>query len=1060
MLSRLSLFVLSLLAGCAVVPRLPTDVSRAVNRDDMRLLRTAHVDLYYPVQHQQRAQALAERAEGCLSELRARTTANTGLSQQRIELIFPDLPFNNAFVNPPLNGDFFSVVPTYWSLDIVTETGLLPDPGYIACHELTHYVHAQQTFRTLSGLNKAFGYFITPQYGLDSWFWEGLATYYEQRLQPGTGRLAWPAWDGMFHAAVAHKRLDGGDFSELNRRLHWGHNYQYGSHFISFLVERYGELRLWKLIQRQGSSFFFPFIVNQRFKREYGKTLSALIDEYRGYLAEHYPARERPPAQQTVRNVGYNGRYARATDGTEAVIAEAMDDPPTLTVYSADGKVRYRKRLTEVLPPRKLVVPSAAGISGLRFSRDGKWLYFVALDQGVVFQRARLLALDLERERLSVVASDLGGLGGDVSPDGQSYLFVKVSGEGHVLSRYDFASASVTELYRAPAGVYLSSPNYAPDGRIVVSAFDKAYALWVFDSRGQRTDTLALTLGPVYDASFLEDGRLLFLGPHEGRFQAFVYDLSTERATRVTDAPYLAMQPRAYGGTVRFLNRDGFGYTLDQVTLPTASHAYNFAARTLADAADAGVPGAASEPPTFGELRAPGAPAVDAGQVEGAPVDAGQVEPTPVESAPVELAPGEPAPVESVPPTLAQPAPTGELAVVRNQPLALPPPATLPAPFSEHPYSVFPRLLIPSLRAPAVTIASQPGAGFLGAYVGGTDAFGKHRWGSTLGADPRSGRLSGALGYLNTQLSPLWLGITASQLSYDDYDARDSDPVIIYHDRHRQRDLTASAYLPLRTTQLELSLHATDDRQPDRTEALHHRFLSGGTLALLHDATERTPMTFVRRGYQAALSGSYYPEALGSLHSDLADLRGALRVVSPLPLYRRHTLSLGVRARGVLSGEPSRLLEVGGNQLSVLYDAPNAPDPDLHAYPGLPPRRRFREPLRGFETLPIQVDQIYIADLDYFLPIIIDRGTATSFSILPSFFLRQIELEAFVSGATSSTSPNTNNSHLAVGGALGLRFFWFGPFLVRYQLSKRLTDDDKLQHLITFGADIGDQGTY
>ncbi|MET0286649.1 MAG: hypothetical protein ABW352_19365 [Polyangiales bacterium] len=1006
---RLTL-LLVFLAGCAVVPRLPTDVSRAVNRDSMRVLHTANVDLYYPAPYQTQAQALAERAEGCLRELRARTTANSGLAQRRIELIFPDLPFNNAFVNPPLNGDFFSVVPTYWSLDIITETGLVPDPGYIACHELTHYVHAQQTLRSLSGLNKAFGYFITPQYGLDSWFWEGLATYYEHHLQPGTGRLAWPAWDGMFHAAVVKKRLDGGDFSTLNRRLHWGHNYQYGSHFISFLIERYGELKLWKLIERQGSSFFFPFIVNQRFKREYGKTLSQLIDEYRVYLAQRYPARERPPTQRSLREAGFNGRYARASDGSEALITQAMDDPPTLTVYAADGSVRYRKRLTEVLPPRRLVVPSVAGISGLRFSRDGQKLYFVAVDQGVVFQRTRLLQVDLAREELSLVKSDLGGLGGDVSPDGNSYLFVRVGARGHALARLDFASGRTTELFRAPPASYLSSPNYAPDGRIVVSAFDKAYALWVFDADGTRREVLQVAEGPVHDATFLDDGRLLFLGQHQGRFQAFVYDFVAKRATRVTDAPYLAMQPRAHAGTVRFLNRDGFGYTLDEVPLPAASHAYNFVVRTLAD--DAGTP--TEEPPTFAED----------GQVS------------------------EPAPVSA-------PAPTGDLTLHSE---SLPMPATQRAPGFEEPYRVFPRLLIPSIRAPAFTLASNPSANFVGGYVGGTDALGRHRWGATLGAQ-LNGRISGALGYLNTQLSPLWLGIEASQLSYDALELdTDSDPIIRYHDRVRQRDLAATAYVPLRTTQLSLSLHATDDRRPDRTQALQKRFLSGATLALFHDARERTPMSFTRRGFQAALAGSLYPESLGSLSSTLTDLRGALRIISPLPFSRRHTLSLGLRARGILADEPRPLLEVGGNTLGALFDDPNAPD--LHGYPGLPPRRRLREPMRGFETLPFLVDQIYIADLGYFLPLIIDRGTATSLSILPAFFLRQLELELFASAATSGTRPDRQNSHFAFGAALGVRFAWLGPFLLRYQLSQRLTDDDQLQHLITLGADLGDQNAY
>jgi hypothetical protein len=1038
-LQRLSLLLL-LLAGCAVTPRLPTDVSRAVNRDSMRVLRTANVDLYYPEAYQAQAQALAERAEGCLRELRARTTAKTGLSQRRVELIFPDLPFNNAYVNAPLNGDFFSVVPTYWSLDIITETGLVPDPGYIACHELTHYVHAQQTLRSLSGLNKAFGYFLTPQYGLDSWFWEGLATYYEHHLQPGTGRLAWPAWDGMFHAAVVKKRLDGGDFSVLNRRLHWGHNYQYGSHFISFLVERYGELKLWKLIQRQGSSFFFPFLVNQRFKREYGKKLSALIDEYREYLAQRYPARERPSAQRSLREVGFNGRYARAGDGSEALITQAMDDPPTLTVYAADGRVRYRKRLTEVLPPRRLVVPSVSGISGLRFSRDGQKLYFVAVDQGVVFQRTRLLEVDLARESLSLVKSDLGGLGGDVSPDGKSYLFVHVDATGHALARYDFASGQTTELYRAPRASYLSSPNYAPDGRIVVSAFDAGYALWVFEADGTRRETLQVAEGPVHDATFLDDGRLLFLGQHEARFQAFVYDFAARRATRVTDAPYLAMQPRAHGGTVRFLNRDGFGYTLDEVPLPTASHAYNFAVRTLADGDDAGTPSELA--PTFGE---------DGQALTTTP--APTVEPAPA----VEPAPStEPAPTtEPAPPPVVS---TGDLTVNAGDARPLPAPATQLAPGLEEPYRVFPRLLIPSIRAPAFSLASNPSANFFGAYVGGTDALGKHRWGATLGAQ-FTGRVSGALGYLNTQLSPLWLGLEASQLSYDALEIdTDPDPQIVYHDRVRQRDLTASAYVPLRTTQLSLSLHATDDRRPDRTEALHKRFLSGGTLALSHDATERTPMSFARRGFQAALHGSLYPESLGTLHSTLADLRGALRIISPLPLSRRHTLSLGLRARGILADEPRPLLEVGGNTLGALFDDPNAPD--LNGYPGLPPRRRFREPMRGFETLPFLVDQIYIADLGYFLPIIIDRGTATSFSILPAFFLRQLELELFASAATSGTRPDRQNSHFAFGGALGVRFSWLGPFLLRYQLSQRLTDDDQLQHLITLGADLGDQGAY
>ena len=35
--------------------------------------------------------------------------------------------------------------PAHSTLDFTTLFGLPPDPGMIACHELVHYVHAQQT---------------------------------------------------------------------------------------------------------------------------------------------------------------------------------------------------------------------------------------------------------------------------------------------------------------------------------------------------------------------------------------------------------------------------------------------------------------------------------------------------------------------------------------------------------------------------------------------------------------------------------------------------------------------------------------------------------------------------------------------------------------------------------------------------------------------------------------------------------------------------------------------------------------------------------------------------
>ena len=1078
--------LLTLLAGCVVgvAPRLPIAVERAVNRDEMRVLHTQTIDLYYPAKLKRQAYVFAQHAEYCIDPLRRRILSHGGLSNKRIELIFADLPLNNAFATRPGNGDHFAILGSYWTMELATETGLVPDPGYVGCHELTHYIQGQQTLRSLGLYNLAFGYLITPQWGLDSWFWEGLAVYYEQALQPGTGRPSWPAWEGMFHAAVAGKRLQGGDFNENNRRLHWGNHYLYGSHFIDYLVRTHGEFKLWKLIQVQGESFFFPFIVNQRFRRVYGKTLSHLLDDYAEFIKREYPVRDRPANQRTVRPLGMNARLARAPDGTEAVISDAMDVPPTLTVYRPDGSVRYATRLTEVLPNRKVVSTDGRFMSGLRFSRDGRKLYFVALDKGLVFQEARLLSLDLQTERLTVLVKDLGGSGGDISPDGRSYLFVRISGQGHWLSVRDLESGQTRDLAAMPAGTYLTSPTFSPDGRrVVASLFDGSYGIALFDAQtGELTSTLHDSAGPLSDATFIDDDRLLMLAKYQERFQVFVHQLSTGVSTRISDVPYLALQPRAQGQTVRFLNREGYGYTLDEIPLPSAGDkaitAHSFGPRILADVypADAATP-ATPPSPAPSAAAPPSAPVAPAAPTE-SPVGPSPV-PVPLEAVPVpaDAAPsGEPAPLldfanqggPSTPPpgtpSLPAPAPpSSELNVQATPGGVLPPPRLLLPPLREptdEPYAVFPRLVIPSVRKPLLIGSSVAGQRTLGLYIGGTDALGKHRWGGQGSIQPTTQLLSGAVGYLNTQLSPLQLMINASQSAYDDKTRVKNEPddgkKHTKHDRVRQRDITFTSQLVLRTSRLSLSVHTTDDRRQDATDAAERsRALSGGTLAFQHRAVESTPMTGARRGYEASLLASYYPASLGTLRSDVTDLRAGLQLHSPLPLSKRHTFHVGLRGRSIVNADGEKLLEIGGTQGAFTpFDHPDEPS-TAHLTPGVVPQRRFREGLRGFETLPFVAQQIGIADVTYRYPLIVDSGTATSLWILPSFLFRQLDFEGFASAATASVHRLQSRGHLALGGAVTARFFfWILPFTLTYQLSKRFSDEHALQHLISIGTPL------
>ncbi len=1010
-------------------PKLPTDVATAVARDDMRVLRTEHIDLYYPDnQPAERAYAFAARLEGCLTELRKRTTVASrgdGISQQRLQVIHPNLPFNNAFVNPPLAGDFFSVIPTHTTFDWSIELGIPLLQDYVACHELVHYVHFQQSFRFWGGVNRIFGHTVSQQIGLDGWFIEGLATYYEQLLQPGTGRPTWPAWTGAFHAGVAQDGISGGDLSDLNRQYHWGNHYLIGSHFVAYLVYRYGEPKLWELIALQGKSFFFPFIVTRRFKQVYGRTLSQLIDDFAADAKLRFPVREKPSTQHTVRKLGANGRYARALDGTEAVMTWAMDAPATVTLYSKHGEILHRVAMTDVTPPRTLAVADPRLVSGLSFSADGRSLFWVSIDQGPVYQAARLMQMDVTSGRIRRVHDDLSGQGGSISPDGSVYYFVRSDARGQALRALDLRTGTQRTLYAAGSNTQMAAPAVSPDGRrIVITVFEGSYGLAVIDaSTGKRTHTLSFTGSALTDPSFTDDGRLLFVAAHEQVFQAFVHDLETGTTTQVTQVPYLALHARASLGVVRFLNRQGWQYTLDEVALPPPLP-------PAPAASVATLPAAADSQATASEANL---------------------------SAPSSLEPG---------------LQTNNLT---NGPiLPLPAPASVAlSGVTDEPYRVFPELLIPTMRGPSLsflgaavsrsnTVRNGP---ILGVALLGSDPLGYHRWGLAGALQIGSYRASGAASYLNAQLAPVFVTLSASHLSYEqtvrnsvdtdgdgDPDLRRKSLVVT-----EQSEASLALGLALRTSYLQAGFNLLDDYQSDsEPPAPARRRLGGPSLLLAHDSLEYTPMSGPRRGFYTSLTGTVYPTGLSTLPFTLTDAAGDLALYSPLPFSKRHTLSLALRARALFYDDPSvRLLRVGGVSAygDSLFDSPAGRDADW--FEGVPQSRRFSEPLRGYETYSFLTNQIGAAQLQYRYPLIIDAGVASSLGFLPSFFVRQIDLALFGLAATTDTERPKDFARLVAGGALTLSTrFYYVPLSVRYQLAQRFTDDKALQHTVALGVGL------
>ncbi len=993
---------LILLTSCVGAgPRFPSDVSASLRDSDMRRLDTESLTIYYPSGKREVATRFANRVEACADRMRQRAAVQDASRSAKMVIVMPDVAFNNAYVQPAIAGLApVSVVPTFFTLDFATEFGLPPDPAFIGCHEIAHYVQFDQVSGFWRFINRVFGNVLSPQIGLDSWFAEGLAVYIETTLQPRSGRLAWPVWRGMFHAGVAGKSINGGDLSDFQRRFHAGNHYLIGSHFVAYLVDKYGEDKLWELVRSQGSSFFFPFAVNRRFSRVYGKSLSGLIDEFAFHVTTAYPELPRPGEQRIVRRLGSNARYARANNGTEAIVRVGIDDPPRLEVYDASGLELASEGLVSVLPPNDLVAADPLTITGLSFTADGNAVYFAVIDLAADEQTVRLCRYDIASDELSVVMSGLRGTGGSVSGDGTQYFYANARDDRHELSVVDLQSKQKRVIASMEPQVYVTAPRPSPNGKyIAMSVFNGSrFVVWVVDAQsGERVAELAAPEGHTFDPSFADERRVVYLSEVNRQFQVFVHDLKSGTATQVTRAPYLAFNPQVSGNTIRFLNRDGWRWTLDEVAMP--------------DAADtmAGAVASTAAPVAASSVGAPGQAASEA-------PNAGQA--------------------------------------VTKQARIL----------SDEPYSSFDGLFRPQLHSISVAVASET-ASLLGISLGGADRLGFHSWSLSGFVQLNTGQISGVAQYANSQLAPWTILASASQIMWDEEPPLEDSGIVSSFDlgEHRQRDAVLAIVRPIRTTTVGLLGQVSEHRFVANGEggdgSERTRRLAGPGLFFGYQGVEATGYG-IRRALGLQLDGAYFPAELSTLDS-FFDLRGQLDVILPMPLVKRHRLQVTLRGRGLFGlPDDSNLLQVGGaGAFAVLFRESDTPEgPEVELLDDLPAQIQFVEPLRGFEDFVMTFDRVAIAEARYWYPLVIDRGFATSLWILPAFFIRQIDLEAFgTAAAEDPTELNLEDDtlHAAVGGSITLRtVFWRAPLALRYQLAQRLSDDEALVHSILLGAGI------
>jgi hypothetical protein len=960
--------------GCAtLVPRFDQAVTTSFARQPMRKLETARVELYYPQSQREEAVRVATRLDHCVELLRRMT--HSGTERPKVVAYLSTANFDNAYVQPQLAGlPPQMVLAHHFTLEFfnLLEIGI-DNVDDVSCHEAVHYVQFAEVDELWRYINIAFGDILDPNIFTETYFLEGLATYYEGRLERATGRPHSPIWRGLFESGLALRKgeIYSGDLSPGQRELvPFGGNYVVGMQFIEWLANRYGADRLWSLIDLQGRSLLPPLGVAFRFMWVYGKGPGELVDEWRDSLRHSGPWRTRPASQGTIDgDLGYWARIAAAPDGTLATIAAGRDFPSELRIRNPDGSLRLRRSLTQFFPGRRTVASSPLSVSGFSFREDGERLYFMLADVGIDGDTApKVVELDARSGRLLRTWETPDSLGGGVSPDGSSYLYVRSHGDIADLWSLELASGRQASLTRHRGRLTLGAPALAADGRIVFARKSgEDFDLWIREADGTER---ALTRDGRFNYSprWAGPDQVVALHEVEGRTQAVRIDVATGMISVLTDAPFAVLDPVPLpGGRLAFVNRDGWGWTLD---------------------------------------------VVDAGPGQGRP------------EAPAEAAPEPPHP---------------DVPVLRDEP-----------------YQALDNLLVPTLRGPFISFgrrdryAGTQNTVYGGLSVEGSDRLGLHQYAFNFGYETSDPGPTFSLAYGNYQLAPVFL---------EGFVSRSAEPAV--------RDVGDNSFIPsvvdisaglsasrtFWTTPLTLSFVGVHRKEgfPDGPRSSD---LIGPGLGSSWSAVETTPYAGQRRGIALTGNAELFAKAFGSDFT-FGDLRATVTGYLPLPFWARHTLQLSVRGRALV-GAPPRLLRVGGTSVGFLEARSQEDKAQLGTGLVVFPDIKFREYLRGYEDAELRTNQTIIAGLRYRAPLVLDWGWSSFLWILPSFFLRQVDLEAFGEWAHTWTSSSTSGpplqaNHRTYGAAIFVRTLWGQavPLSFYYQVAVR--PDDGLTPLHIFG---------
>ena len=582
----LSLFTLFAWAGVAEARNDPSLVWRTIE--------TPHFRINYYSGEAEVAQHIADLAEA----INARLAPVVGWKvSERTEIVLTDqtdsangsagaIPFNaiHLYVTAPSDLSPLGDVDD-WYQELVT-------------HEYTHILHTDHIRGIPAIINAVIGKTYSPNQAQAKWLLEGLAVLEESDHTSG-GRLRSSQWNMYMRADVLENNVAPIDvFSNTPRRWPQGNIYYvYGSFFMQWLDETYGDAAIRRMIDDYGSQLI-PWGINRSIKRATGRTYEDMFPSFIDTLRREFTAQAEGIRARGLREgtrvtfAGNTAEHARWIPKT-AWAGHAGD----LLYYRDDGHDRsgfYALPVTRDASGRVATVSEKQRELMIRTNGDGSPSF--QPDGGVVFSSTditnNLFSFD-DLFELPSGAKSPTGLDGqrvrwsegyravdpDVSPDGRRVVFATNHRGTTKLQIADIVSGGIAHTHELAPGESFDqafTPRWSPDNIHV------AYSAW---SRGGYRDVRIVDTrdGSFYsvtndraldqDPSYSADGKTLyFTSDRTGVMNVYAFDVASHDLRQVTNVINGAYYPEASpdGKTLAYIGYTTIGFDLFVMPLDPA----------------------------------------------------------------------------------------------------------------------------------------------------------------------------------------------------------------------------------------------------------------------------------------------------------------------------------------------------------------------------------------------------------------------------------------------------------------------------------------------------------